>query len=48
VQAVLDLDGATFAAPNLADVGATDAFLQPGWAPIVEAFRVSHEGARLM
>jgi uracil-DNA glycosylase len=47
VQAVLDLDGATFAAPNLADVGATDAFLQPGWAPIVEAFRVSNEGARL-
>lgn len=47
VQAVLDLDGATFAAPNLAGVGATDAVLQPGWVPIVEAFRVSTEGARL-
>jgi uracil-DNA glycosylase len=48
MQAVLDLDGASSAAPNLlAGDGETDAALQPGWLPIVEAFRVSTEGARL-
>lgn len=48
VQAVLDLAGATSATPNLlTGVDETDAALPPGWVPIVEAFRVSTEGARL-
>ncbi|MDP2093311.1 MAG: uracil-DNA glycosylase [Hydrogenophaga sp.] len=47
MQAVLDLDGATPAAPSPAGVDETEAALQPGWVPIVEAFRASTEGARL-
>lgn len=47
MQAVLDLDGATPAVPSPAGVDETEAALQPGWVPIVEAFRASTEGARL-
>lgn len=47
MQAVLDLDGATHAAPSPAGGDLIDAGLQPGWASTIEVFRHSVEGARL-
>lgn len=47
MQAALDLHDAAPMAPAAAGAFFADASVQPGWAPLVEAFRTSADGARL-
>jgi len=47
MQAVLDLEDAAPAAHAAAGTFLVDAAVQPGWAPLVEAFRTSADGVRL-
>lgn len=47
MQAALDLYDAAPMAPAAAGAFLADASVQPGWAPLVEAFRTSADGARL-
>lgn len=47
IQAALDLHDAAPMAPAAAGAFFADASVQPGWAPLVEAFRTSADGVRL-